>query len=191
MDYKELMVRVNNAVSMVDLLGEFGTTLRTPTHEEQISCPFHGKDSKPSARHYPDTNSVYCFTCKKSWDPIRFMMDKRAMRFKEVLDLFGRKYGIEVSGIAYDDDGSRYVKFRKENAVERKSGLTTEEKLMFAKGALEAKILSTKGKVPPAKYMDFVYLMSHMWCMDKEIEFLPIARKVSDAIDRIIGAQTT
>lgn len=185
MDYKELMEKINEAVKMSDLLEEFGTTLRTPMVEEQISCPFHGRDSKPSCRHYPDTNTIYCFTCKKSWDPIRFIMGKRGMRFKEALDYFGKKYGIETAGLTYNADGSKTLRFLVATKGNKKEGISIADKLEVAKGALEDKILMNRHLVPLPKYLTFVYLMSHMWCMEDHKEFLPMARKVSGAIDRI------
>ncbi|MCW4026127.1 MAG: CHC2 zinc finger domain-containing protein, partial [Candidatus Bathyarchaeota archaeon] len=38
----------------------------------QISCPFHGPDSAPSARVFPASNSMYCWACNKSWDVIDY-----------------------------------------------------------------------------------------------------------------------
>lgn len=37
---------------------------------QQVSCPFHGQDIKPSARLYHDTNKMYCYVCNKVWDII-------------------------------------------------------------------------------------------------------------------------
>jgi len=39
-----------------------------------ISCPFH-EDKKPSMHIYPDTNTYYCFACRKSGNGITFLMD--------------------------------------------------------------------------------------------------------------------
>jgi hypothetical protein len=42
--------------------------------EEQIPCPFHGVDTHPSARVYPETvkgpSHVWCFVCQEHWDAI-------------------------------------------------------------------------------------------------------------------------
>jgi hypothetical protein len=41
---------------------------------EQISCPFHGVDRKPSARYHPASGNsvagVWCFVCNERWDAI-------------------------------------------------------------------------------------------------------------------------
>ena len=191
MDFQEFMEAVSKSVSMSDLLSEYGTQLQTPMVEEQISCPFHGKDRHPSARHYPETNSIYCFTCKKSWDPFHFLMEKKGLRFMEAIDYIGKKYSIETSGMAYQSDGSRRVKFQKPGAKEQKKELSLEEQMMIARGAIEGKILRCRGKVPAKKYMDLVYLMSHMWGMDTEEKFLPVAFKVNAAVDKILNAEVS
>lgn len=59
-------------VTAHDVLRRNGIDLRYSDKEEQFSCPFHGKDTKPSARVYPETarshSHVWCFVCQQSWD---------------------------------------------------------------------------------------------------------------------------
>lgn len=67
---------IHRVVSAHDVLQRFGVRLRYGSNrEEQISCPFHGKDTKPSARVYPDSakgpSGVYCYVCLEQWDAIR------------------------------------------------------------------------------------------------------------------------
>lgn len=191
MDYTEVIEAINAAASLTDLLPEYGTELRTPTHEEQISCPFHGSDRRPSARHYPDTNSIYCFTCKKAWDPFRFMMEKKGMRFMEAIDYMGRRYGIDTSGLTYNPDGTKTIKFVGAKKKD-KSVLSPEEKMMVACGILESKVVASRAVAPVPKYLDFVYLMSHLWCMEPgNPEFVRIARKITEATDRYKNAEST
>lgn len=61
-------------VSIYDLfeIADPPTTFLTRVKPCQISCPFHGQDTHPSARVYPDTNSFRCFTCSKSWNAVTF-----------------------------------------------------------------------------------------------------------------------
>jgi len=65
---------LKSAVSAHDVLRRFGADLRYTgsDHEEQISCPFHGKDTDPSARVYPESarsaSHVWCFVCQERWD---------------------------------------------------------------------------------------------------------------------------
>ena len=39
-------------------------------------CPFH-KDRSPSAHFYKESNSIWCFTCKKFFYPINFINKNR------------------------------------------------------------------------------------------------------------------
>jgi len=61
-------------VSAHDVLRRFGVDLRYggSEAEEQISCPFHGRDTDPSARVYPESarsaSHVWCFVCQERWD---------------------------------------------------------------------------------------------------------------------------
>jgi len=66
---------IHEQITAHDILRMNGVTFRhTSDREEQFSCPFHGKDAKPSARVYPakaDSRShVWCYVCQKSWDAI-------------------------------------------------------------------------------------------------------------------------
>lgn len=66
---------IHEVLSAYDVLRMHGVSFRHSTErEEQFSCPFHGKDEKPSARVYPtkgDSRShVWCYVCKQSWDAI-------------------------------------------------------------------------------------------------------------------------
>ena len=44
-------------------------------HDFSIKCPFHkaGREVKPSMRVYPSTESAYCFTCHKSYNPVSLL----------------------------------------------------------------------------------------------------------------------
>lgn len=187
MDLVEFKEAVSNAVTMAELLVEHGTDLRTPEVEEQISCPFHGSDRRPSARHYPETNSIHCFTCHKSWDPFQFIMEKKGLRFREAVSYVGKKYGIETSDVSFGFDGSRTIKFKR---LDKKSGvqkvLSSEEKMLIVKSSLEERILACRGRTDAKKYMDLVYLMSHMWNMNTEEKFIPVASKVTSTVKKIL-----
>ena len=189
MDLQELVSVINGAARIADLLEEHGTKLRTPQHEEQIHCPFHGADRSPSARHYPDTNSIHCFTCKKSWDPVRFVMEKKGLRFKEALDSLVHRYGIATDTVTYNQDGSKTLRFKAASRGAAFRELTREDKLLMAKGVLEERILQCRGKTEPRKYLNMVYLMSLMHGMESESDFLPVAAKVSAATKRILSEE--
>ncbi len=101
---KQRSSAVKHNVSAYDVLRHFGTSLKFggEAHEEQFSCPFHGKDNKPSARVYPDgprsTSHVWCFTCQKNWDVFglwrNFMGHGEEIRFGQIIFELERAFGI-------------------------------------------------------------------------------------------------
>lgn len=55
----------------------------------QIRCPFHagGKEMNASARVYPATQSVYCFTCGQSWDAVGLLKQAMGIEAGEAIQL--------------------------------------------------------------------------------------------------------
>lgn len=47
-------------------------------------CPFHDEE-QPSLRIYTDTNTFYCFSCKRGGDVIAFVMELKGIKFKEAV----------------------------------------------------------------------------------------------------------
>lgn len=101
---KQRSAAVKQNISAHDILRRFGSTLKFSgsDHEEQFSCPFHGKDNKPSARVYPDgprsPSHVWCFTCQKNWDIFglwrNFMGHGEDVKFGTIIFELERAYGI-------------------------------------------------------------------------------------------------
>lgn len=67
--------------------------------ETQLRCPFHGKDNKPSARYYKETQSLFCWVCYKRWNVITFIMEKEGINFSSALKFLVNKYKIDISSI--------------------------------------------------------------------------------------------
>lgn len=67
--------------------------------EVQLRCPFHGKDNKPSARYYRETQSMFCWVCHKRWDIISFIMDMEHFSYKGSLLYIINKFQLDVSQI--------------------------------------------------------------------------------------------
>lgn len=66
---------IHEKVGVHDILRNNGIKFRhMGDREEQFSCPFHGKDEKPSARAFPTTpqspSHVWCYVCRERWDAI-------------------------------------------------------------------------------------------------------------------------
>jgi len=71
---------VNERVSIFDLFDEYGVKYYSrEISGPKMSCPFHGADTDPSAKVYPETNSLYCWTCSSSWDAISFYAQANGM----------------------------------------------------------------------------------------------------------------
>src|SRR5574343_824433 len=73
---QERVAAIRATVSAYDVLRKFGVKLHHAGENriEQFSCPFHGKDTKPSARIYPagptGPSHAWCFVCQERWDAI-------------------------------------------------------------------------------------------------------------------------
>jgi DNA primase len=77
-------------VTAADILSLNGVILRrSGAQEEQISCPFHGADNKPSARYHPESSrgpsGVWCFVCHERWDCIKLLQKFSGCRYMEAL----------------------------------------------------------------------------------------------------------
>ncbi len=92
---------IHERVGVHDILRRQGIKFRhTGDREEQFSCPFHGKDEKPSARAFPtdprSPSHVWCYVCRERWDVIALWKkyygeDKK---FHAVLSEIEKQYGI-------------------------------------------------------------------------------------------------
>jgi len=98
---KERVENIHNNVSAYDVLRYHGVSLRrSESQEEQISCPFHGKDLRPSARYYPKSRNglscVWCFVCQEKWDAISLWKKFNGeTKFSELLYHIEKAFGIQ------------------------------------------------------------------------------------------------
>lgn len=97
--------RIREAVRITDLLSELGYGVQPVEREQQFGCDLHGtRDSKPSARVYPSSNSWYCFACGKSRDVIRTVMDKNDLDFKKAMSWLEKTYKLTTYSGARDEE---------------------------------------------------------------------------------------
>lgn len=65
---------IHEHVTVYDVLSRRDVSLPFEGRPVQFSCPFHGRDTSPSARAYPESNEgpshVWCFVCQERWDVI-------------------------------------------------------------------------------------------------------------------------
>lgn len=94
------LANIHRHVSAADVLARHGVSLqRNGTQAEQISCPFHGDDRRPSAKYFPEESDsrshVWCFVCHERWDAVTLW--KRftgTEKFREVLWQMERAFGV-------------------------------------------------------------------------------------------------
>lgn len=102
--------QIHSRVTAFDVLRQNGVSIRQDNSPEQISCPFHGLDRRPSARIFPaDARSpshVWCYFCQKRWDAIglwrMFNGGPENMPFTQALTLIERAYGLETPAMPRD-----------------------------------------------------------------------------------------
>ena len=145
----DVKAEISKYVKLGDILREAGN-IRTDLEEEQFSCPFHGKDSKPSARFYRITDSCHCFFCHKSWDLYSFLMQRNNATFKEVINTLVKQYRIDLSKLpeAIISAGRRSYAGKKDAGVD-------EGKLFIAKAG--SMILGMRDKVEAEKYRRLLF----------------------------------
>jgi len=67
--------QIKAQLSIETVLNQYNIKVNKNHHAK---CPFH-KDSKPSLRIYPETNTYTCFGCDKTGDTIQFIQDFEAL----------------------------------------------------------------------------------------------------------------
>jgi hypothetical protein len=99
---KARIANINKNVTAADVLSRNGVSLhKNGGQEEQISCPFHGTDTHPSARYFPEANEspshVWCFACHKRWDAIGLWKQFNGEeKFSELLFHIERAFGLKA-----------------------------------------------------------------------------------------------
>ena len=92
---KDLATEIEKRVDFLSLAKEYGIELKRNGRVYQGLCPFHS-DSNPSFTIYPNTNSCYCFGCKKGGTIFDFVMLKEGVDFKQALEILANKADIPV-----------------------------------------------------------------------------------------------
>ena len=90
--------RIHDQVPIVQVLADYGYSVHSDggSREQQFSCDLHGdgRDTKPSARVYPDSASFYCFACGESRDAISLVREKEGVSFGAALKVLESRYGL-------------------------------------------------------------------------------------------------
>ena len=80
---QDVIRKANGSVSIFDVLGQGHLKSNRPV---QIHCPMH-TDRNKSARVYPDTNTLHCFTESKSWDVVAAVAELEGVSMFEAAKL--------------------------------------------------------------------------------------------------------
>lgn len=107
--------RIREKVPVAEVLVSLGYEIRKGDHhEQQFRCDLHGtgRDNKPSARVYPDTNSWYCWGCGRARDPISTLRAKFGWGFHEACLHLERTYGLPpLEGQDDEPDSEFHLEF--------------------------------------------------------------------------------
>lgn len=130
--------RLREEVSIYDLfdLADPPVKYMTRAKPSQISCPFHGNDTHPSARVYPDDNFMRCFYCSESWDVTRFWAqinqwyrDDDKLDIKRAIDDLCQRYNINNN---FSDWEKRFYSLKKQYEEAQDAGVAFEERERLA-----------------------------------------------------------
>lgn len=131
---------IHQKVSAHDVLRYGGVSLQSDG-EEQFSCPFHGVDTKPSARVYPEDarsrSHVWCFVCQERWDVVALWKKfnpGEEKTFSRVLREIEQAFGLTTPEMP---SGAVSVKEQVDTALVSFDALykAAESRLVGAKGA--------------------------------------------------------
>ena len=140
--------------------------------EQQIKCPFHGNDNKPSSRYYEHTNSMYCWVCQKSWDPVGYVMEKSSLNYGEALKQIVRENKLDISSVP---EYTGVVRARAVQSTAKKVYKVDSRKMLLA--TIESELKRKKKIIPVANMRNIVYI-------------LPRIRKATDGDESILSAAT-
>jgi DNA primase len=135
--------RIRAEVPITQVLASYGYRIRDIDREQQFQCDLHGtgRDNKPSARVYPDSNSWYCFGCDKTRDPIETVKAKEGVAFWRAVKILEEAYGLPALPIDYGVDDRPQV-VGKVAAALLDPTLTYEHLVGRVRSALDARTIN-------------------------------------------------
>lgn len=160
-DSKALKEFILQRVRVYDYLLEDGFIRLKSDMEQQINCPFHGADNKPSARYYSETNSLYCWVCQKSWDPISYTMQKSNAGFIDALKMIVRKHKLDVGSVP-DFAASSAYKAKRMIADKSKNSGTQVNPVRKMLAYIESELSRKRRHVPASNLRNIVYILPRL-----------------------------
>lgn len=174
-DPKLVRELISENIPLHKVLEEVGIHLPQVLKPQQMSCPFHGKDVKQSARYYPETNSMYCFTCKKSWDPISFWMEYSSGKFMESARRLANVYRVDLSKIA-DIQAVHIAKYKRGGTA------SVVDRRRMALSVLETNLRLVLPIEAPEAAGKMLYIMAMARTIDDPKHFAQIATPLAQRI---------
>jgi DNA primase len=183
-DPQKLKELILEKVSLADVMVSYGVEfIYNPTRvsEVQLKCPFHGRDTKPSARLYNSTNSFFCWVCRKSWDVVGFIMDKENFSYRHALNYLINRYKVDISSIP-----DKPTLELKTIAIKTQGDITTDyfednKKVLLKK--VHENLLAVRKIVPFDKYRALCGIYCHVRYKDHCGEdVLELLKKIEDKI---------
>lgn len=87
--------RIMDAADIVQVITDYGVTLRKRGVNYVGLCPFHNERT-PSFSVSPAKALCKCFSCGKGGNVVHFVMEYENISYPEALRVLARKYGIEI-----------------------------------------------------------------------------------------------
>lgn len=85
------------SITIGQALYDIGAVVATQStqYPYQIVCPFHkgGRETSPSARVYPADNSIYCWVCHRSYNPIAVYSQFYGITYPSAIVKISERYG--------------------------------------------------------------------------------------------------
>ena len=174
-DPKKVREYIDSHMNLLDIMEEYKVSFKYDprlSDETQFKCAFHGQDNKPSARFYKNTNSCFCWTCKKSWGPLSFIQEKEGLYFSDTVRFIIRKYGIDLSSIPDDPTLD----------IEKKAPTVSKDSVRMK--YIRSRIQSLRKKVEFDKYRALTYAYFLLVFMrSKNIEIESGLEKLENKLD--------
>lgn len=95
--------RIREAANIVEVISDYGVTLRKRGVNYVGLCPFHNEKT-PSFSVSPSKELCKCFSCGKGGNVVHFVMEYENIGYYDALRVLAKKYGIEIQERELSDE---------------------------------------------------------------------------------------
>lgn len=163
---------IKDQVSIYTLLQSIGIQVPRTERGWKIYCPFHDDNKTKSAYVYPDSNSLYCFSCVKGWDVIAFWAEHNEWKVGDKLDYvraakdLAAKYGIKI---VQEEWETRYTKLGEVKPSAGFADATQRDRILY-KQYYGWQISNLLSEMPNRHVDGFWLVVDNIWTSFEEIE---------------------